>query len=304
MTHSPGDRETLRRILAPVAEELVAVERLLHGLAAEGGDNDWLGTTVSVLLDAGGKRLRPALVLLCARAGPAGTEAALSAAAAVELLHLASLVHDDVIDRGTLRRGLPTVNSRWGDALAILTGDFLFGKAMVAAAGLPPGVLRQIGEVIGALVGGEVEQQLGRADASDSRASQHRAPETDAYLRRSERKTAALTAAACRIGATLGGAREDTVERLAGYGRWLGLAFQVVDDLLDVDGDPAVLGKDVGVDARCGIATLPSLASREEAQDLAEKFVARARAELSGLHPVWLRRTLGELATFVLRRRS
>ncbi|HHW15606.1 MAG TPA: polyprenyl synthetase family protein [Firmicutes bacterium] len=294
MTHSPVEREALRRILAPVAEELVAVERLLHGLAAEGGGNDWLGTTVSVLLDAGGKRLRPALVLLCARTGPAGTEAALPAAAAVELLHLASLVHDDVIDHGTLRRGLPTVNSRWGDALAILTGDFLFGKAMVVASGLPPGVVRQIGEVIGVLVGGEVEQQLSRDQPL----------ETGAYLRRIQRKTAALVAAACRIGATLGGAREDTVERLAQYGRWLGIAFQVVDDVLDVDGDPAVLGKAVGVDARCAIATLPALVSREKARDLAEEFVVRARAELTGLRPVWLRRTLGELAAFVLRRRS
>ncbi len=294
MTQVQAERKALWRILAPVAEDLGAVERLLHSLVAGPGDHDWLGTTGSALLDAGGKRLRPALVLLCARAGEYDPEVAVPAAAALELLHLASLVHDDVIDRGTLRRGFPTVNSRWGDALAILTGDYLFGKALLAVSALPSAAVRQMGGVIGELVGGEVDQQLGRG----------KKPGLDEYLNRIGRKTAALLATSCRMGAVLGRVPEAVAARLGEYGWWLGLTYQVVDDLLDVCGDPTALGKAVGLDAGQGIATLPSLLTVDEAREMASDFSRRATSGVGGLKPDWLGSTLAELAHFLVERGS
>ncbi len=290
--HVQIERKDLQEVLQPVAGDLAAVERLLHGLVVDRGEPDWLGVTVSALLDAGGKRLRPSLVLLAAHAGQYDPETAVPAAAALELLHLASLVHDDVIDEGTLRRGLPTINARWGDALAILAGDYLFGKALSAVSALPSAAVRLMGTVIGELVAGEVDQQLGRG----------RVPGLDQYLTRIGRKTAALMAACSRMGAMLGGAAEAQVARLAEYGWWLGLTYQVVDDLLDVRGDPAVLGKTMGMDARRGIATLPAILPLEEAQAMAAGFSAQAGSEVAGLHPEWLRRTLTDLAEFALER--
>lgn len=286
-----AERQTLRQLLSPVADGLAEVERLLHNLVAEGGDG-WLGETVSALLDAGGKRLRPALVLLAAHVGEFRPERIVPGAAAMELLHLASLVHDDVIDDGILRRGRPTVNSRWGSSLAILTGDYLFGKALVALSSLPPPAAGLMGAAIGELVAGEVDQQFSRTET----------PGLDRYLTCIGRKTAALMAACCRLGAGLSGASEAQVARLGEYGWWLGMTYQAVDDLLDVRGDPTALGKAVGMDAGLGIATLPALLPPEEAQGMVEGFSLQASSEVAGLKPDWLRRTLTELAGFVLER--
>lgn len=309
----PGtEREILRRILSPVAPELAAVERLLHSLVAGPDDHDWLGTTVSALLDAGGKRLRPALVLLSAQAGTYDPAAAVPAATALELLHLASLVHDDVIDRGTLRRGFPTVNARWGDPLAILTGDYLFAKALATVADLPPRATRQLAAALGQMVAGEVGQQLGRGGI----------PGVDEYLKRIGQKTASLTASCCRIGALAGQAPAAVVERLAEYGWWFGMTYQLVDDLLDVRGNPSVLGKAVGMDAAREVATLPAVlaaaeanggsggapvtreAALEAAEAMAADFAARARSKVADIKPRWLRETFEDLAGFVLERSS
>lgn len=297
------ERGALQEILGPVSEGLAAVERLLHSLVAGPGESEWLGATASALLDAGGKRLRPALVLLSAHAGEYEAETAVPGAAALELLHLASLVHDDVIDQGTLRRGFPTVNARWGDALAILAGDHLFGKAVLAVSKLPGVAARELATVIGELVTGEVDQQLGR----------ERVPDLDAYLDRIGRKTAALFSACCRMGARLGRVGEVQTARLTQYGWWLGLSYQVVDDLLDLRGDPAALGKPVGMDAAAGVVTLPGIllarggavtaeTALQEAGAMAEGFAVQARSEVAGMSPTWLRRTLEDLAAFVVER--
>jgi heptaprenyl diphosphate synthase len=276
----------LTEILAPVAEELAAVEARLHALVASPDDPPWLATAVTTLLEAGGKRVRPALVVLCAHAGSPGAPA-VDAAAAVELLHLASLVHDDVIDGGRLRRGIPTINARCGDPLAILTGDYLFGKAVVALAGLPPAAVAEFGAVIGELVAGEVDQQLGRGEA----------PGLGQYLERIGQKTAALLATCCRLGALLGGAGPAEIDRLERYGGWFGLAYQVADDLLDVRGDADLLGKPVGMDLARGVTTLPN-------DQLAGELAARAQAELAGLEPAWLRQTLADLTIYAVQRRN
>ncbi|MGE5623847.1 MAG: polyprenyl synthetase family protein [Methanocella sp.] len=291
MMQAEAERQTLQDLFSPVADGLAEVERLLHDLVAEGGGS-WLGETVAALLDAGGKRLRPALVLFSAHTGDYRPERVVPGAAAMELLHLASLVHDDVIDDGLLRRGRPTVNSRWGPALAILTGDYLFGKALLALSGLPSPAAGLMGAAIGELVAGEVDQQFSRTEA----------PGLDRYLTCIGRKTAALMAACCRLGAGLAGASEPVVARLGEYGWWLGMTYQAVDDLLDVRGDPATLGKAVGMDASRGITTLPALLPLEEARGMVEGFSLQASSEVAGLKPDWLRRTLTDLAGFVLER--
>lgn len=202
------------------------------------------------LIKAGGKRLRPALVLVTSRAGEAGRIQSDLAAAAVELLHLASLYHDDVIDETEIRRGAPSVHSKWGNEVAILAGDFLFAS----------------GSLLGASAGGEVPRVLARAlaDVCEGQiAETERVGDPDRtasqYVETIRRKTAALFRASCELGAATSGAEPTLHDRLADYGENLGLAFQMVDDLLDFVGDPKITGKTPGTDLREGVFTLPVL---------------------------------------------
>jgi geranylgeranyl pyrophosphate synthase len=222
--------------------------------AAAAGPAGPLGEACRATLAAGGKRVRPLLTLLCARADVALGEPALRGATAVELLHMATLVHDDVLDRAELRRGRPTVAHAFGVEIAVSAGNYLLARAFqeLAEAGDAAAVDALSAAAVG-LSEGEVVQ---RDDA-------HRLTVTAAeYERRCERKTADLFAAACRLGALLGRAAPAAAS-LAEYGRLIGLAFQVFDDILDCSGDEQATGKRAGTDVRDGTVTLPMIYALE-----------------------------------------
>jgi len=219
-----------------------------------------LGDACRATLAAGGKRVRPLLTLLCARRDAALGEPVLRGAAAVELLHMATLVHDDVLDRAELRRGRPTVAHAYGVETAVSAGNFLLARAFqeLVGAGEPAAV-----DVLSAAAVGLSEGEVMQRDDA------YRVTVTQAeYELRCERKTADLFAAACRLGAVLSGAGEQAAA-LAEYGRLIGLAFQVFDDILDCSGDEASTGKRSGADVRDGTVTLPLILTLEVHPELA-----------------------------------
>ncbi len=250
--HSAAQKRRLARGLELVEERLTTV-------ASEYPDD--LGDACRATLSAGGKRVRPLLTLLCARRGQAAGEPVLRAAAAVELLHMATLVHDDVLDRAELRRGRPTVAHQYGAATAVSAGNYLLARAFseLVGAGVPAAVDLLSATAVG-LSEGEVLQ---RAEAYDVGVG------VDAYVRRCERKTADLFSAACSLGALLSGAGDDAAGAVGEYGRLIGIAFQVFDDILDCSGDEAATGKRPGTDVRDGTVTLPLIYALEARPDLA-----------------------------------
>lgn len=255
-------------------DDMLRVEQLLLETAGS-SDTPLVGEASTHLLKAGGKRLRPALVMIGSRAGEAGkTETDLSAAA-IELVHLATLYHDDVIDETDTRRGAPTVHSKWGLEVAILSGDYLFAKGCVLAAtagGAVPGILAS---AIAEVCEGQIVETTALGEPARS---------PDEYLRTIELKTAALFGAAGELGAATAGA-DDLREPLRAYGRNLGLAFQIVDDLLDLIGDPDVTGKTPGTDLREGVFTLPVLTA-SEAEPLLKERLAAGERDLAELLPL------------------
>ena len=209
------------------------------------------------LFDAGGKRIRPALVLLAAKCGRYDLEKLTPAAMAVELTHAATLVHDDVIDRARTRRGRPTVAARLGDEPAIVVGDFYFAKAYEQAALTDsPEVVAILARAVMDICAGEVRQQAIRY---------HYDTGVEEYMRRIEAKTATLLAACCDIGALLGGIDGSRRSALRDYGRLLGLAFQIADDVLDYEGSEDEIGKPIGHDIAEGFVTLPLMLAIEDA---------------------------------------
>jgi geranylgeranyl pyrophosphate synthase len=214
-----------------------------------------LGRYAAGTLSAGGKRLRPVLVFLCGGEG----DGLLAAGAAVELLHMATLVHDDVLDQAPLRRGVPTVSATAGRAAAIATGDLLFSRAFaeLASTGSEDAV-SALSAASSSLARGELMQ---RADAWSDHVTAAR------YLERCELKTASLFSAACRLGALLGDS-PGAQEGLATFGRRIGLAFQILDDVLDVSGPSDRTGKRRGTDLLDGTVTLPLIIARERDADL------------------------------------
>lgn len=219
------------------------VEERLREQAA--GHGERLGTDAAMTLEAGGKRLRPLLVLLCA--GPDGDEATVRAAAAIELVHMATLVHDDVLDRAPLRRGRPTVAATSGRERAAATGDLLFSRAFALLAAPPaPRAVVLLASASVALARGELAQ---RQDAFDISVSEQR------YLERCRLKTATLFECACLLG------RDE--KPLAEFGAEIGLAFQLLDDILDISGPPERTGKARGTDLLDGTVTLPLIAAAE-----------------------------------------
>ena len=231
--------------------------------AAGGSRHTLVGEASLYLLKAGGKRLRPALVMIASHAGEAGRPGTDLAAAAIELVHLASLYHDDVIDGTATRRGVPTTHSKWGTDIAVLAGDYLFA----------------CGSSLGASVGGEVPLILANAITEvcegqivETTALRDAGRPVEGYLEVISMKTAALFRAACVLGAASSGASLRHRDLLAIYGESLGLAFQIVDDLLDLVGDPAVTGKIPGTDIRAGVFTAPVLLGCERDPDLKSKL--------------------------------
>jgi geranylgeranyl pyrophosphate synthase len=239
-----------------LSRNLMRTEARLVEVAESHGDE--LARHASGTLSAGGKRLRPMLVFLCA--GDAGGAALVSAAAAVELLHMATLVHDDVLDRASLRRGRPTVFADGGRAAATATGDLLFSRAFaeIAVEGGPDAVIA-LSRASSSLAGGELMQ---RADAWSDGVTRER------YLERCELKTARLFEAACRLGSLLGAPGPECADALGKFGTLVGLAFQIFDDVLDVSGPTERTGKPRGTDLLDGTVTLPLIIAREREPEL------------------------------------
>jgi heptaprenyl diphosphate synthase len=205
------------------------------------------------LMQAGGKRFRPLLVLLAAEAGNGEADGVVTAACVVELTHLASLYHDDVMDEAALRRGADSANARWDNLVAILTGDFLFSKSSELTAELGADAVRIQAQTFSRLVEGQILETIG--PAADEDPLEH-------YLRVVAGKTASLIATSARYGAHFGGAPLEIEEALTAYGQAVGSAFQLSDDILDIASDSAVSGKTPGTDLREGVPTLPVLIAR------------------------------------------
>ncbi len=215
------------------------------------------------LFAAGGKRVRPALVLLSARCGSYDLDILTPAAMAVELTHAATLVHDDVIDRSAMRRGRPTVAASLGDEPAIVIGDFYFAKAYEHAARTrSTEVVAILAQAVMEICAGEVRQQAIRYRYSTG---------VDEYMQRIESKTATLLAASCDIGAALADVPSGLRSALHEYGRMLGLAFQIADDVLDYLGSEGEIGKPIGKDITEGFATLPLMLAMED-ESIAQKL--------------------------------
>ncbi|MGI5246517.1 polyprenyl synthetase family protein [Dactylosporangium sp. CA-139066] len=210
------------------------------------------------LVDAGGKRIRPMLVGLAAQFGdPTGREVVI-AGAVVELTHLATLYHDDVMDEAPVRRGAPSANSRWGNALAILVGDYLFSRAADLAAELGVDAVRIQAATFSRLVHGQIDETAGPLDGED--AIQH-------YLRVLQHKTGSLISTSARFGAMFGGCSPEQVEALATFAETFGIAFQLSDDLIDIASDELQSGKTPGTDLREGVPTLPVLYALASSDD-------------------------------------
>ena len=240
--------------LAPLSLDLGRVEvRLRDAVSA---DDRFLGEAAGHLLAAGGKRLRPTLTFCSAYAARGNGNGALTGAsddaitggAAVELVHLGSLYHDDVIDEAETRRGVPSVNARWSNIVAILAGDYLLAQASALAASLGADVAALLAATIGELCRGQVLELQYLFDTERTE---------DSYLSAIEGKTASLMATACRVGGMVSNVSADTLDALTQFGQHLGMCFQIVDDVLDVTRTEAELGKPVGNDVLEGVYTLP-----------------------------------------------
>jgi heptaprenyl diphosphate synthase len=236
-----------------------------HLRSAVASEDPFLTEVARHLIDAGGKRIRPVLALAAALAGqPEGvpvSDEVLLGGVSVELVHLGSLYHDDVIDGAATRRGVETVNSRWGNLLAIIAGDFLLAKASLIASGLGTEVSGLLATTIGSMCQGEVLQMQTTFDVTRSETS---------YLAAIAGKTAALMACSCRIGSIAAGHDRPQIEALTAFGHAFGMVFQICDDVLDVTATDETLGKPAGLDLVAGVYTLPvirSLAVGDSAAD-------------------------------------
>ncbi|WP_328424756.1 polyprenyl synthetase family protein [Streptomyces sp. NBC_00443] len=242
---------------ADVQAGLAAVEEGL--LEATKSEVPFITEAAQHLVRAGGKRFRPLLVMLAAQFGDPYAPGVVPSAVVVELTHLATLYHDDVMDEAEVRRGVDSANTRWGNSVAVLTGDFLFARASHTLADLGPEAVRVQAEAFERLVTGQILETAGPQDGRDP---------VEHYLDVLSGKTGSLVAVSCRFGAMMSGADETVVDVLTQYGERLGVAFQLADDVLDIASDSHESGKTPGTDLREGIPTLPVLRLRERAERL------------------------------------
>jgi octaprenyl-diphosphate synthase len=255
----------LQKILRFAEEDLARIElEIQQQLSSE---VDQIGEIGRYLLLSGGKRIRPILMLLTAKlAGYSGTRI-FPLSAMIEFMHTATLLHDDVIDHSHLRRGYPTVNSRWGSELSILVGDFLYAKAMALVVDDgDPQILKEITRVTMTMTEGQVMETLRTGDTSLMAAE---------YRQIIRQKTAALFGACCYIGGVLGGLPTERTEGLRRFGITFGSAFQLVDDTLDFVGKEERLGKPVGSDLREGKVTLPVIVTLQHAAPHESELIFR-----------------------------
>ncbi len=319
----------IQAVLDRYHSDMQAVEALLSEQVK--GQNAELTQANAELLNAGGKRIRPLFVLMCSRFGDMDADWVIPLAAAVEMIHMATLVHDDVIDDAQTRRGRPTVRAKWGNLAAMYAGDYLLGRALGLLTQIPNlQIHREMSDAIVRMCEGEIEQIQ---DFYNWRQSLRR------YLRRVERKTALLISVSCSLGAVAAGAAPESVRVLRRFGYYTGMAFQITDDVLDYVADADVVGKPVGGDLRQGNLTLPALhAARESAvgevlratvqpsmhgsdidraldlvrrsdglpfaRDLARRYMEKAMVLLDQLETGQLRTDLASVAQFVNARMS
>jgi octaprenyl-diphosphate synthase len=320
----------LHEILQLVEDDLVRVETLFESEIRS--DVRLVGEIARYIRDGGGKRIRPALLLLARRLFGAPDQRAIVLAGVVEFIHTATLLHDDIIDQATVRRGRRSVNSRWGNDVTVLAGDFLYTKSMAMALSQDNlEILRVLSDVTLRMTEGELLEIETCAELDI---------DAETHLDIIGRKTADLFSACTRIAGLLAGASEGQVAALARYGWNLGICFQMVDDLLDFTADEAVLGKPVCNDLREGRLTLPAIflvrrrgdaarallagviedrgfgrvsreeivaATREsgalqEARELAERYAEAARRDLDGFELSPYREALAALPDFILAR--
>jgi heptaprenyl diphosphate synthase len=248
---------------ADIRARLDRVEEALE--KAVGAESELLSATAKYLLTAGGKRFRPMLVLLAGSFGDLSDPRLISGSVAIELVHLATLYHDDVIDEADSRRGKPSVNARWDNTVAILTGDYLFARASEISADLGPDVCRLLAQTIAVLCDGQIREVNVSGSLEQTEGD---------YLEIIRRKTGVLIATSCRLGGMLSDASPEHVEILDPFGESLGMAFQLSDDIMDVTASQMELGKEPGVDMKEGVYTLPVLHALHEGPN---------REELAGL---------------------
>lgn len=317
-------------LYAKMKGDLDAIEReLAHSVTS---DHALLSETSTHLLKAGGKRIRPVFVLLAGKFGDYRLDVLERIAVPLELIHMSSLVHDDVIDNAQTRRGQLTVKSKWDNRIAMFTGDYIFGKALTVAAELNnPHIHQILSKAMVQMCVGEIEQIRDFFNTEQSVRN---------YLRRIRRKTALLIAISCQLGAVASGAEREIANQLYRFGYNVGMAYQIGDDLLDLLGTEKQIGKPPGSDIRQGNITLPVLLALQEpeireallaeiikiresdgagdmsavlniirkskgirsSQDLANRFIAKAIAALDQLPSIPARKNLSDIARFVAKR--
>ena len=314
--------------MEPVRKELSQVDADLKKVAREATNS--VGDFLCYAVEGRGKKIRPALTLLAGKSFSPDPALSIIMATAVELLHIATLIHDDMVDRSSLRWGRPTLSSLWGKDVAVLVGDYAFARAATYVCDTSNvRAIRRFAETILALSSGELSELVQAYSTGLTRQD---------YLGRISNKTASLFATAAECGAILSKAPEEWVQRFADYGRSLGIAFQILDDILDFSGDSEEVGKPVGHDLRQGTLTLPTILLLErypvdnpiarlfqkmepeanlqeaiamvqnsgvieEAYAIAKGYCADAVRSLEGLPSPQLYSSLAGLAEYVLERR-
>lgn len=244
-----------RRLAKAVDEGLAEVET---GLRSEMRFADNLAdVTARYLLEAGGKRVRPMLILLTAQLGSGTTPEVLRAAEAIEITHLASLYHDDVMDEAQMRRGVPSAQEVWGNSVAVLTGDLLFARASRMIASLGERAIRIQADTFERLCLGQLHETIGPREGEDP---------VEHYLQVLADKTGSLIAAAAQMGVLFSGAPVEYEQPVVEFGERIGIAFQLIDDVIDLSAQSSTTGKTPGTDLRAGVATLPLLRLRELAR--------------------------------------
>lgn len=241
-------------LAAELQQRLDEVEEMLVSRLASG--EDFLSEVALHLVTAGGKRFRPFMTLLTGALGPEpDRERLVKAAVVCEMIHLATLYHDDVMDEATMRRGVESANSRWDNSTAILAGDFLFAHASMLLAELGPEAVRLIAQTFAELVTGQMRETVGRSDDDD---------EASHYLKVIWEKTGSLIATAAQFGGEFSGASAEEIIRLRRLGDAVGIAFQIADDIIDIASPTHDSGKTPGTDLREGVHTLPMIYALED----------------------------------------
>jgi geranylgeranyl pyrophosphate synthase len=256
-TAEGGGPERIRNLPSALPDGAFEVVDEVEGLLAAAGERAPVALVEPALeaLTSEGKRLRPLLLVLCARMGEPERGDLLRAAVAIEVLHTATLIHDDIVDRAESRRGEPTTVARYGRETAIAAGDYLFAEAFSELAEVgDPRLVRAFSEASEGLAAGELEQYRASGATID----------VEAYLEHIRKKTAGLFKAACVAGGTLGGLSLRQIDSLATYGQALGIAFQMSDDIMDLVGKPGLMGKGIGTDLVEGTMTLPIIFALRE----------------------------------------